>query len=63
MDKKNRLNLIHFMTMFQLVKKKQKKTVTGVLCVFENKHKGLAYFCFIAPLECVGTPEWLVTKV
>lgn len=36
-----------------------KKILTGV---FENKHKAPAYFCFIAPLECVWTPEWLVTK-
>lgn len=40
-----------------------KKILTGVLSVFENKHKVPAYFCFIAPLECVWTPEWLVTKV
>lgn len=28
-----------------------KRIVTGVLSVFENKHKCLAYCCFIAPLK------------
>ena len=36
---------------------------TGVLSVFENKHKWLAYFCFIAPLERLWMPVWLTEFV
>lgn len=55
---KTRLFSVRSITFFQLIKK-----VTGVVSVFENKHKFHGYFCFIAPLEYFEMPKWLSTKV